>query len=435
MTLGQRIQELRRQNNLSQEALGDRLGVSRQAISKWESDTTIPEVDKLIAMSRQFGVNVGVLLGVEEPAQTQEPAGGEQSGPPELSDRELAAVELIVSRYIEQMEAVHPQPEPREHRLSTGWKRVIAVAAVLAVIAAVKTATALNERIEDLNRQTANVRNQMISVENNVTNQIYNLSNRLEKLLEEQGSLLLEQSCTLVDYIPGEGGLFSLSARPKEYIPGLKAVFYAESADGQTVSQPALLEGDRFYAELWVPLWDNPSFRVELDNGQSLKRQPIRPDQTYMLQSDCGLLVPHSGFWGNWELSRDNTLTLDFVLDFGLEGRTPGGVNADLLQPQELTLRATFAGQEFWGRTLDVTGPDPEGNRSDFRVDLKGEWPVTGPGTLEVWLTGRDNYGQKISWQLVRKGIAYGQNEDGWFESTGYTTDLDALRQVSGAVS
>ena len=38
MTLGQRIQELRKQNNLSQEALGEKLGVSRQAISRWEMD-------------------------------------------------------------------------------------------------------------------------------------------------------------------------------------------------------------------------------------------------------------------------------------------------------------------------------------------------------------------------------------------------------------
>ena len=44
MTLGQRIQELRKGLNLSQEELGERMGVSRQAISKWEGDQTIPEL-------------------------------------------------------------------------------------------------------------------------------------------------------------------------------------------------------------------------------------------------------------------------------------------------------------------------------------------------------------------------------------------------------
>ncbi len=72
MTLGQRIQELRKQHNLSQEALGEKLGVSRQAISRWEMDGAVPEVDKLIAMSRLFHLTVGQLLGEEALAPTLE---------------------------------------------------------------------------------------------------------------------------------------------------------------------------------------------------------------------------------------------------------------------------------------------------------------------------------------------------------------------------
>ena len=67
MTLGQRIQALRKQRGMSQEALGEVLGVSRQAVSKWEGDNGIPELDTLIAMSRLFDVTVGRLLGVEDP--------------------------------------------------------------------------------------------------------------------------------------------------------------------------------------------------------------------------------------------------------------------------------------------------------------------------------------------------------------------------------
>ena len=68
MTLGQRIQGLRKQRGMSQEALGEVLNVSRQAVSKWEGDNGIPELDTLIAMSRLFDVTVGQLLGIEEPA-------------------------------------------------------------------------------------------------------------------------------------------------------------------------------------------------------------------------------------------------------------------------------------------------------------------------------------------------------------------------------
>lgn len=66
MTLGQRIQELRKEKGLSQEGLGEQLGVSRQAVSRWEMDGAVPEVDKLIAMSRIFGVSLNDLLQVED---------------------------------------------------------------------------------------------------------------------------------------------------------------------------------------------------------------------------------------------------------------------------------------------------------------------------------------------------------------------------------
>ena len=57
-TLGLRIQAGRKAAGLSQEALGERLGVSRQAVSKWESDAAIPELENLFAMSRMFGFSV-----------------------------------------------------------------------------------------------------------------------------------------------------------------------------------------------------------------------------------------------------------------------------------------------------------------------------------------------------------------------------------------
>ena len=56
MTIGQRIAQKRKELGLSQEALGSKLGVSRQSIYKWEADSALPEVDKLIALSRLFGV-------------------------------------------------------------------------------------------------------------------------------------------------------------------------------------------------------------------------------------------------------------------------------------------------------------------------------------------------------------------------------------------
>lgn len=62
MTLGEKITKLRKENNFTQEQLADIFGVSRQSISKWESDTAYPETDKLIRMSELFDCSLDYLL-------------------------------------------------------------------------------------------------------------------------------------------------------------------------------------------------------------------------------------------------------------------------------------------------------------------------------------------------------------------------------------
>ena len=62
MDIGEKIQKLRREKGLSQEALAEALGVSRQSVSKWESGAVLPDTDKIIAMSELFGISTDFLL-------------------------------------------------------------------------------------------------------------------------------------------------------------------------------------------------------------------------------------------------------------------------------------------------------------------------------------------------------------------------------------
>lgn len=71
MTLGERINFYRKQKLLSQEQLAGEIGVSRQAVSKWEQDAALPEIDKLIALSQLFSVSTDVLLGLKAEASEQ----------------------------------------------------------------------------------------------------------------------------------------------------------------------------------------------------------------------------------------------------------------------------------------------------------------------------------------------------------------------------
>ena len=74
MTFSEKLMDLRRKSGLSQEQLADRLRVTRQSVSKWESGTAMPELVKLISLSDIFGVSVDYLVKdyLEEP----ESAGG-----------------------------------------------------------------------------------------------------------------------------------------------------------------------------------------------------------------------------------------------------------------------------------------------------------------------------------------------------------------------
>lgn len=62
MTLGTKLSKLRKENNYTQEQLADILGVSRQAVSKWESDTTYPETEKLLKLGDLYKCSMDYLL-------------------------------------------------------------------------------------------------------------------------------------------------------------------------------------------------------------------------------------------------------------------------------------------------------------------------------------------------------------------------------------
>ena len=62
MTFGEKLQALRQKSGMSQDALAEKLNVSRQAVSRWERDETMPETEKVILIADLFGVTTDYLL-------------------------------------------------------------------------------------------------------------------------------------------------------------------------------------------------------------------------------------------------------------------------------------------------------------------------------------------------------------------------------------
>ncbi len=102
MTLGENIVRLRTRKNWSQGDLADALDVSRQSVSKWETDASIPELDKLLRLSELFGVTLDALVRGEDalkseiPAPSNAPASFTPQAAPEREKRRTVAGTILL---------------------------------------------------------------------------------------------------------------------------------------------------------------------------------------------------------------------------------------------------------------------------------------------------------------------------------------------------
>jgi len=64
MTFGQRLKKYRKLKNLTQTELAEAIGVSTQAISKWETDTGMPDISQIVPLSRELSISSDILLGI-----------------------------------------------------------------------------------------------------------------------------------------------------------------------------------------------------------------------------------------------------------------------------------------------------------------------------------------------------------------------------------
>lgn len=177
MELYEKLYELRRASGMSQEELAEKLGVSRQAVSKWESGATQPELPKLIELSKIYQVSVDALLSLEHAKEPQDssPAAPAAEG----ASRDTAE------------DAPPAKPDFRtfcaQHKKSIGGAAV-ALAALIAV------GVHYNNRINTLSTQVNDLRSQLYNVQNNLSNQIAGISNNVSDILARESSLISQYS-------------------------------------------------------------------------------------------------------------------------------------------------------------------------------------------------------------------------------------------------
>ena len=175
MELYEKLYELRRASGMSQEELAEKLGVSRQAVSKWESGATQPELPKLIELSKIYQVSVDALLSLEHAKEQQD------------SSPAAPAAEGTAQDTVEDAPAAKPDFRTfcAQHKKSIGGAAV-ALAALIAV------GVHYNNRINTLSTQVNDLRSQLYSVQSSLSNQINGISSTVSDILERETSLVLQ---------------------------------------------------------------------------------------------------------------------------------------------------------------------------------------------------------------------------------------------------
>lgn len=186
MGLAEMIAKLRKKCGFSQEELGEKLDVSRQAVSKWESGQAVPELEKLKEMCRIFEVSMDELLGGEKQENPEKEAPAETDKG--LSSEEVAA---IVRTEIAKI----PQPQPVK-------KRSFWTSAALVLMAVLTVVTQM--QYSNLKEQMNILRSSVDSVRNEVSGTIGSIKHSIKQSLEEQSSLISQSAYEFTQIDPGK---------------------------------------------------------------------------------------------------------------------------------------------------------------------------------------------------------------------------------------
>lgn len=395
MTMGQRIAEERKKMGISQEMLGEKMGVSRQAISKWESDGAVPEIDKLIVLSRLFSVSVGWLLGVEEaPMERSEDA---------FTETQLQTIEEIVKKY---------QPKPVKSKLQLVLMALISALGLVAITVMTLASMGIFDKPKANSEAIAALRYE-------INSQLVELDARISRQNATQPGLLADYDMEIAALTGSDGMIpaaqIRFTAMPNTWQEGNTGILSIRRDGMETILLECGWDGAFLTAETTLEVADGYDFSFVLRHADGTQEQQVVTD-AQIQDLETTLCLGAGVTPGQWEY-RDHILTLtnyetrvtmpmngafygslmwkqvDLVLTSG-RGEELGRFNlllaenvedADLLKSHEIVSKHTQI------RFLDLQLPRNEGvmlwiyaetDNGLSVMELANSWIVNDDGTL-----------------------------------------------------
>lgn len=423
MTLGQKIQTIRKEAGLSQEAFGEVLHVSRQAVSKWEGDGGVPELDTLILISRRFHVSLNDLLGMEDEEEGLTPPDAPLS--PEMQEMQDAmmhpcAPEAPKPEQEQTSDAFSPQtpeanePKQDKSRIFLSNKAKILLCSVLAGLLLWFAIFRPIAEMKALRAQLSTMQSRITVLENLVSSQNSSLRSTILSVLEEQNDPVssMDIQVSSCDYSAGNVTL-SLSAQLKSTAPETQVQFLLQWTDeaGQTQQN----ETD------WVSAYPNAQAQFTLSLHESdaqlfccLRLQSADGTIQHSPWKSAGLALSKEALQLQLKGSLYELTSLTYAASFGDSSATTTPENPSLtlyapfsdLQPRSAQYTLLLDGEIILDMPMTVSHTknmdegcyllSPESD-VDFPLKLslqKGQ-------TLTYLLQVTDNFGQTITFQTT----------------------------------
>lgn len=257
MNLEKQLSSLRRQQNLSQEQLAERLGVSRQAVSKWESGAATPELEKLIALCELYHLSLDQLLGLPAPAPEQQSAA--------------FSTEALEQLLKEQQRLQQSQTRKQQRWILGG----AACGILLLGLAMGIPIVSLQGQFSSLQQKVAGMETNLDTVQQNISLELGSVTGQLQDALKEQERLVADASVRVVsENLEEETVTLSLRVIPKNWSQDLSVEFEASGREFSPIVQQGNSTGaSGFSAEFAVPMDEEITLSAAFIQGQSKQLQ------------------------------------------------------------------------------------------------------------------------------------------------------------------
>ena len=352
MTLGARITALRKAAGLSQEALAAKLGVSRQAIGKWEADASLPGLDNLHQLAKELGVSIDTLLTGEAPPAPDSPAPA--------GDLSLEGVKALLDRQGQLR---------RRQRLAAALAG--GAAALCLGLVLFFSLRGQADRLQGLQEQLSRLQ-QQVSI---LDGAFGGIEGRIQQALEQESSLVASWDMQRLEYsVRDQALLVSLNAVPKNAAADTTARFVFVLSSGEALTwEAARDENGVFSAQDWLPLAESYTLNVSFSSGGETQTQHLDADSDFARQYQMQLLSAPFISGKTSRMGGASTFTIfQDEGDYEVPVEVPYLNEQPLHWPVKAWVSAALQGEEVLTAPIDTSFMQP--GSEDYPT---GGWPVT----------------------------------------------------------